>query len=850
METEVAIEETEGLFKNMNSREITILVYELYELYSNLPFMKNGSVWGLIDETTELNGKGRGKIVKDSINFFNLGKSRNLKQYVFNYKITTQTDFWGVLYKKQSFYPLMGWEKLFGKSPTKDELKEPARIEAFQKFMETYKTSFSEKHFAVWEHMKVKRKLKVYDSLSDKASEIKRTEILKDLVEASPSSANEADHSARDGLLRLKGVTRLTSWHIKNEDLLLKRDRFDKEQRWEEGSGNPRPSDGKSDHEILRGWTGGDTTYDKILDKFSEKIGSTESGTEEKSILDSVIDNRKIERNSRALENSLAITSYYVGNKSIRGGAAIIAAIIALKQMKAKPEDFTPTTKMKNFQHHSFFENIGGGTWNIVEELKNAVVPEETERSAEDDEMIKLWKKNFQNGVWLKLELPSVPHAITVIIKDGKIFSAGGGYNDATIAIGGDGGFHYGDFYLYSPDHLFSDWDDQMYNAQNIVGWGFYNKKIQEKIEKYKIEKKSKEGYLKVKGRKYCTIANSFFGSNCARFTNDITDKGLDVFYSSPASNTGYSFQDLNDIFFEIENDVYLKNIDEFKEEVVKYNAEPTPTLIINNEGKETDLSKSIKKLLMPNYSIMEKQAWEKKGLNDREKQILYRMKNENELKQLDIDRIGRLDLNWPFKQDDRDKLHDLIKQLEEWKMMRTSQQQGKEPDLRTPLRPPVLPLPALPRPSEEEEERRKKQDKKRPRGDDPDEGLTKKRPPDPDSSGSSSRNKRKFGDPKPRTEPLTGPQSFHTKNKQKKLKTAPPAPTSIMKQRPLQPSSQRISQKRKISNTTTSNTTTSNTTTSNTTTSNKKTKRGGRKKRSRRKKKRKGKKKTRRLKK
>ena len=103
-----------------------------------------------------------------------------------------------------------------------------------------------------------------------------------------------------------------------------------------------------------------------------------------------------------------------------------------------------------------------------------------------------------------------------------------------------------------------------MYNSQNIVGWGFYDKKILEKIKKYEIEKKSTDGYLKVKNKKYCTIANSFLGSNCARFTNDITTTRFDVFYSSPASSGGYNVKELNDVFLKLEGEEYLKKIEHF----------------------------------------------------------------------------------------------------------------------------------------------------------------------------------------------------------------------------------------------------------------------------------------------
>jgi len=817
--------------EDMNPREVTILVYELFELYSNLPFKKKSGQWSLIDETMDLNSKDGGNIVKDSINFSNLGKSRNLKQYVFNYKITTKTKLWGASYKKQSFYPLMGWEKLFGKPPTKPELKEEERIKAFQKFMVTYKTSFSEKHFAVWDQYMLKTTVrKVFDGLSDKASEITRTDNLKKVIVEVMDRAKEEEKPV---LEKLSGIKRLTSWHIKEEDLRLKRDKFDEVKGWTEGSADERPSDKKSDHDILRGWTDGDTTYDKILDKFEQTTGPKEKkkGKKKVSILNSVIDNRKIERNSRALENTLAITRYnFSGITSIRGGAAVIVAIIAQKQMEKKDSDYRnlseeeqdggeepkPTTKMRNFQHHSFFKRSSEGSWDIVEELRTEIEPSTKERE-EGKNLIELWKNNFQNGVWIKLELPSVPHAITVIIKDGKIFSAGGGYNDATIAIGGDGGFHYGDFYLYSPDHLFSDWDDQMYNAQNIVGWGFYDKKTQEKIGKYEIESKSAEGYLKVKGRKYCTIANSFFGSNCARFTNDITGKGLDVFYSSPASMAGYSFKDLNDIFFEEENAVYLKNIDEFKEKAKSVDLESSP-LIINTDGTtETELSQSVKKLLMPNYSDIEKTAWKKKGLNDTEKEILYKMKKENEDKQSDINQSQTLDDSWPFKQDDRDKLDKLIEKLEEWGMMRGDpQQQGKEPDLRTPEPPQVLQLPPWPEtpPSEEEDDDPDKEDKnkKRKRGDEAIKPLKRQDDDDKDDDkgqalSQKEKRRRKIIEKNPRAPSL--------KRKSSSGDSPPPAPQKKSKvlPPPISPF-------------------------------------GGRKKRSRRKKKRKGKKRTRRFKK
>lgn len=143
---------------------------------------------------------------------------------------------------------------------------------------------------------------------------------------------------------------------------------------------------------------------------------------------------------------------------------------------------------------------------------------------------------NFQNslrcGLWLQISLPSVPHLVTVIVKNGQIFTFGGGYNEPMVAIPSLT-FEFGTMWVYSPDDLIFDTTD-VENKQVLVKWGFYNEDIQAKLNKmlaelnqlYATDSKSyvanlgrSTKYYRIKGY-YSSLSNRIFNmfglSNCS----------------------------------------------------------------------------------------------------------------------------------------------------------------------------------------------------------------------------------------------------------------------------------------------------------------------------------------------
>jgi len=149
-----------------------------------------------------------------------------------------------------------------------------------------------------------------------------------------------------------------------------------------------------------------------------------------------------------------------------------------------------------------------------------------------------LYNGMINNGFWMKLSLPSIPHAITVIIKNKKIFTIGGGYDELAIDLGP---IHYGGFYLYSPDHLFTGWNSQMVFQQIITGWGIYDIIMAQRLKYYakKITRITPDKYLQIGDKMYSTLANFFFGTNCASIANYLTGGRESVCAALPSDKVG-----------------------------------------------------------------------------------------------------------------------------------------------------------------------------------------------------------------------------------------------------------------------------------------------------------------------
>ena len=125
-------------------------------------------------------------------------------------------------------------------------------------------------------------------------------------------------------------------------------------------------------------------------------------------------------------------------------------------------------------------------------------------------------------GVWVQISLPSVPHLVNVIIRNGNIYTFGGGYNSPCINLSSVGiPYEYGDMWLMSPDGLILEdiarSTDPM-NNQKIVAWGIYNTDIQARLIKLleKVNRSGRaksDGMYKVAGEKYSAVSNWFLNS-------------------------------------------------------------------------------------------------------------------------------------------------------------------------------------------------------------------------------------------------------------------------------------------------------------------------------------------------
>lgn len=134
-----------------------------------------------------------------------------------------------------------------------------------------------------------------------------------------------------------------------------------------------------------------------------------------------------------------------------------------------------------------------------------------------------------EDGVWVQISLPSVPHLVNVIIRNGNIYTFGGGYNNPCVNLTNVGiPYEYGDMYLMSPDGLILEDGissaDPM-NSQKIVAWGIYTSDIKARLDDLlgKVNRSGEpktDGMYKVEGEKYSAVSNWFLNnilgwSNC-----------------------------------------------------------------------------------------------------------------------------------------------------------------------------------------------------------------------------------------------------------------------------------------------------------------------------------------------
>jgi len=125
-------------------------------------------------------------------------------------------------------------------------------------------------------------------------------------------------------------------------------------------------------------------------------------------------------------------------------------------------------------------------------------------------------------GAWVQISLPSVPHLVNVIIRNGNIYTFGGGYNNPCVNLSNVGiPYEYGDMYLMSPDGLILEDGissaDPM-NSQKIVAWGIYTSDIKARLDDLlgKVNRSGvgkADGMYKVQGEKYSAVSNWFLNS-------------------------------------------------------------------------------------------------------------------------------------------------------------------------------------------------------------------------------------------------------------------------------------------------------------------------------------------------
>jgi len=213
-----------------------------------------------------------------------------------------------------------------------------------------------------------------------------------------------------------------------------------------------------------------------------------------------------------------------------RGGAPLLLTAIASQQPRA--EDANPNGA------RSIFKGSTKGQFALQPDLADPLKAVHTGLDGQDKTVfvdtdyvnmliigagIDVLRAAMQKfGVWVQISLPSVPHLVNVIIRNGNIYTFGGGYNSPCINLSSVGiPYEYGDMWLMSPDGLILEditrSTDPM-NSQKIVAWGIYNTDIQsrliELLDKVNRSGRAKsDGMYKVAGEKYSAVSNWFLNS-------------------------------------------------------------------------------------------------------------------------------------------------------------------------------------------------------------------------------------------------------------------------------------------------------------------------------------------------
>ena len=242
------------------------------------------------------------------------------------------------------------------------------------------------------------------------------------------------------------------------------------------------------------------------------------------------------DKQKRILNGVVHVTNF----KDNRGGVPLLLGAIAGRQQEGK----TVTAKL---DFKSIFFETGSGLKlqddldapikdtfkdifkNIDMEVDvNGKFIENTVNQAGKKPLLKAIKKY---GIWVQISLPSVPHLVTAIIRNGNIYTFGGSYGDPTIDLRNFGiPYEFGDMYIMSPDELIEGTPSDAMNAQQIVAWGIYTTDIKyrlEQLEKKVLKANTRlEGMYKVGNDSYSAVSNPFLKyyfnwSNCVAVSRE-----------------------------------------------------------------------------------------------------------------------------------------------------------------------------------------------------------------------------------------------------------------------------------------------------------------------------------------
>ena len=539
--------------------------FEIVKLYKNIYLQ--GDLKNMTDVEEQ-------ELIRSQYTFRFMGDNNSMKKYYYNVQKTTNGIWSYILSKLRSgkkIYPLLIRNRKTP-VPNKESLKDDNRKKAFLAWLNQILVETRDK--------KTQKRIRIMIPLFEKMMQpksIRKTIMPKNLTKDQQQQLKVAKNELKEKIYQLDQTfsTRVMS-------------RLEQEQSEKENEGDVEMSKIEEKKSNLR------EIMDNIVPPRLLRIASTEIGIagvnrqqflatfnnkerneydKERDTYYNMYENTKpsgtvVEENACELDSIIdrvrtGLKSYSVGASSTMknagkyGFATLILGIsnaIPAKDRTRKEKD--PTIAQKAFEQVKNTmevddENDDVIKWKLVKDLIMDDEHANKIKTLNDNFDYKNLPKDIGRndiGFWFKIELPSIPHAVVVVVRNGKIFPIGGGYNNCQIAFGGEAGFHYGDFWLYSPDHLMDgDLRDQYANKQNIVGWGLYTKQIYNKLNDWadKIDKvASNKKWFRVKDKKYSTIANSSFLPfyNCAQFTKDVLQSEShtwNLLYSMPDDTAG-----------------------------------------------------------------------------------------------------------------------------------------------------------------------------------------------------------------------------------------------------------------------------------------------------------------------